>query len=66
MVLKVAEALVSTYFPAQYIFHIGIVFVIILVLRAFLQGRRTNRERDLRARVVLITVCSKFSNDLCN
>ena len=56
MVLKVAEALASTYFPTQYILHIGIAFIAILVLRAFSQGRRTNRERDLHARVVLITV----------
>ena len=61
MVLKVAEALASTYFPTQYILHIGIAFITILVLHAFSQGRRTNRERDLHARVVLITVCSTLS-----
>lgn len=56
MVLKVVEALASTYFSTQYILHISIAFITILVLRAFSQGRRTNRERDLHARVVLITV----------
>lgn len=60
MVLKAAEALVSAYFPTRYIFHISIAFIVILVLRAFSQGRRTNRERDLHARVVLITVRPKF------
>jgi len=57
MVLRVAEVLASTYFPTQYILHIGIALITILILRAFSQGRRTNRERDLHARVVLITVC---------
>ena len=64
MVLKVAEVLASTYFPTQYILHISIAVITILVLRAFSQGRRTNRERDLHARVVLITVCFISANDL--
>ncbi|KAF8154239.1 hypothetical protein B0H34DRAFT_721082 [Crassisporium funariophilum] len=55
MVLKIVEAAASTYFPTQYIVHIVVGIVAILAFRAFSQGKRTNRERDLHARVVLIT-----------
>ncbi|KAG5636038.1 hypothetical protein H0H81_009311 [Sphagnurus paluster] len=55
MVLKIASAAYSTFFPTQYVVHIVIGIVTVLVLRAFSQGRRTNRERDLHARKILIT-----------
>ncbi|KDR85700.1 hypothetical protein GALMADRAFT_234723 [Galerina marginata CBS 339.88] len=55
MVLGILEAFASSYFPTQYILHIAVAAVTLLVLRAFSQGRRTNRERDLHARVVLLT-----------
>jgi len=57
MVLKILGAAVSsTFFPTQYVVHIVVAIVTILALRAFSQGRRTNRERDLHARIVLVTV----------
>src|ERR1700678_74035 len=58
--LFLREVLAWTYFPTQYILHISIGIITILVLHAFSQGRRTNRERDLHARVVIITVCSNY------
>jgi len=63
MVLKIAEAFASAYFPTQYALHITVGLVTILVLRAFSQGRRTNRDRDLHARVVLVTVSVKTNID---
>lgn len=57
MVLKIAGAAVSAFFPTQYAVHFVAAIVTILVLRAFSQGRKTNRERDLHARVILVTVC---------
>ncbi|PPQ73384.1 hypothetical protein CVT26_015487 [Gymnopilus dilepis] len=55
MVLRIAEAFASKYFPTQYLVHIAIGIVTLLVLRAFSQGRTTNRERDLHARTILLT-----------
>ncbi|KAF8222065.1 hypothetical protein L208DRAFT_1413928 [Tricholoma matsutake] len=49
MVLKI---LASTFFATRYV---SLAIVIILSLRAFSQGRRTNRERDLHARIILVT-----------
>lgn len=56
MVLRIAEAFASRFFPTQYLIHIGVGILSLLVLRAFSQGRRTDRERDLHARIVLVTV----------
>ncbi|KJA28517.1 hypothetical protein HYPSUDRAFT_129424 [Hypholoma sublateritium FD-334 SS-4] len=55
MVLRIAEAFASKFFPTQYLIHIGVGILSLLVLRAFSQGRRTNRERDLHARIILVT-----------
>lgn len=57
MVLKIVGAAISAFFPTQYVVHIVIGVVTILVLRAFSKGRTTNRERDLHARTIVITVC---------
>ncbi|KAG6816743.1 hypothetical protein H0H87_003332 [Tephrocybe sp. NHM501043] len=55
MVLKLAEAAYNAFFPTKYVVHIIVGLVTVLVLRAFSQGRRTNRERDLHARKILVT-----------
>ncbi|KAF9567802.1 hypothetical protein CPC08DRAFT_746670 [Agrocybe pediades] len=55
MVLHIAEAFATKYFPTKYAVHIAVSILTILVLRAFSQGRKTNRERDLHARVILLT-----------
>ncbi|KAF5374678.1 hypothetical protein D9615_008988 [Tricholomella constricta] len=55
MVLKIAGAAFSAFFPTKYVVHIVLAIVTVLVLRAFSQGRRTNRERDLNARKILVT-----------
>jgi hypothetical protein len=60
MVLGIAEALASSFFPTNYVVHIGIGILTILVLRAFSQGRKTDRERDLHARTILLTVSPNF------
>lgn len=51
--LMVLKILASTFFATRYV---SLAIVIILSLRAFSQGRRTNRERDLHARIILVTV----------
>jgi hypothetical protein len=56
MVLNVAQALADKFFPYQYAYHILIGLISIKVLRAFSQGRTTNRERDLHDRTFLVTV----------
>ena len=56
MVLKVAATAVTTILPSQYYLHALVAIITILVVHAFAQGRKTNRERDLHARVILVTV----------
>lgn len=56
MVLNIAWAAFSTFFPTEYAVHIIVAIGTILVFRAFSQGRKTNRERDLHTRVILVTV----------
>lgn len=55
MVLRILEAAARAFFPTQYVVHISIAVVTILILRAVSQGRSTNRERDLHARTILVT-----------
>jgi hypothetical protein len=62
MVLGIIGALYTSYFPTQYAVQIAIGLLVIYVLRTLSQGRRTNRERDLHARVVLVTVCPSSSH----
>ncbi|KAJ7600916.1 hypothetical protein C8J56DRAFT_999941 [Mycena floridula] len=45
----------AEYFPFQYLVHILVAASTALVIWTFSQGRRTNRERDLHARVILVT-----------
>ncbi|KAG2369463.1 hypothetical protein BDR07DRAFT_1477080 [Suillus spraguei] len=55
MVLKVLAAVVNTILPSKYYPHAFISILAIVVIRAFVQGRTTNRERDMHAKVVLLT-----------
>jgi hypothetical protein len=55
MVLKVLAAVVNVVLPSKYYVHALISILAIVVVRAFAQGRTTNRERDMHARVVLLT-----------
>ncbi|KAK7054803.1 hypothetical protein VNI00_003266 [Paramarasmius palmivorus] len=55
MVLHVLASVTTKYFPTQYTVHIVVAVASIYALYAFSQGRKTNRERDLHARVILIT-----------
>jgi hypothetical protein len=56
MVLKVLATAVTAVLPANYYVHALVAIVTIIVIRAFAQGRSTNRERDLHARVILVSV----------
>lgn len=56
MVLQVVFNAASFIFrPGYYTYGIGAI-VLFLFTYAFSQGRTTNRERDLHARTILITV----------
>ncbi|KAG2118207.1 uncharacterized protein F5147DRAFT_670472 [Suillus discolor] len=55
MVLKVLAAAVNAVLPSKYYVHAFISILAIVVVRAFARGRTTNRERDMHARVVLLT-----------
>ncbi|KAJ7468993.1 hypothetical protein FB451DRAFT_1255464 [Mycena latifolia] len=54
MVLKILAA-AAPYFPTEYTAHIVTSLVLVLTARAVSQGRKTTRERDLHARVILLT-----------
>ncbi|KAF9026991.1 hypothetical protein BDZ89DRAFT_1067167 [Hymenopellis radicata] len=56
MVLTILEAAVnSPYFPSNYVRHIVLGFAGVLAIRAFSQGKTTGRDRDMHARVILVT-----------
>ena len=56
MVLQAAYPLVSNVIPSGYVWHIAGSLAVAVVTHAFAQGRTTNRERDLHARTILVTV----------
>lgn len=55
MVLQVLTTTVQSILPSNYYIHTFIAILTIGIIRAFAQGKKTNRERDLHARVVLVT-----------
>jgi hypothetical protein len=55
MVLKIAYAAVTALLPEGYLVHLFISVIVIFVVRTLAQGRTTDRERDLHARVILVT-----------
>ncbi|KAG9312278.1 hypothetical protein JVU11DRAFT_7583 [Chiua virens] len=55
MVLKILGAVANNLLPSSYYVHVFISVLAIVVVHAFAQGRTTNRERDMHARVVLVT-----------
>lgn len=58
MVLKILYAVGSTILPENYYTHIVLAVVAVITLYTFAQGRKSNRERDLHGRTILITVVS--------
>ena len=56
MVVQVVWTLASYVFRPGYYTHTAIGIASLVVTYAFAQGRTTNRERDLHARTILITV----------
>lgn len=40
----------------RYFLQIGAAILALVIIRAYAQGRKTNRERDLHARTILLTV----------
>ena len=55
MVLPVLTTTVQSILPSNYYVHTFIAILTIVIVRAFAQGKKTNRQRDLHARVVLVT-----------
>jgi hypothetical protein len=55
MVLKIAYAAITALLPQEYLVHVFISILVIFIIRTFAQGRTTDRERDLHARVILVT-----------
>ena len=56
MPLPVLVSLVPKLFASPYLIHIAIVLFAVSVVRAYAQGRTTDRERDLHGRTILLTV----------
>jgi hypothetical protein len=63
MVLKILYAVGTTFLPLEYYTHLAVVVVGIVTVYAFAQGRKTNRERDLHGRTILIT--ARFIQHRC-
>ena len=60
MALHIFSAFISTAVPSSAYFPTAVVILLLTIIRAYTQGRRTNRDRDLHARTVILTV-SLFS-----
>lgn len=60
MVLKLFGAVAHSLLPSTYYVHVIVAIVVVVVMHAVAQGRATNRERDLNARIVLVTVRIHF------
>jgi hypothetical protein len=58
MVLKVLYVVGSTILPEKYYTHAVLAVIAVITLYTFAQGRKTNRERDLHGRTILITAAS--------
>ena len=56
MVLQVLYTAVTAVLPVKYWPHAAAVAAVLVVIYAYAQGRSTTRERDLHARVVILTV----------
>jgi hypothetical protein len=56
MVLKLLAAAYA-HFPTEYTVHVVTTLIVVLATRRISQGRKTTRERDMHARVVVLTVC---------
>ncbi|TFK50908.1 hypothetical protein OE88DRAFT_1700544 [Heliocybe sulcata] len=55
MVVQVLWNVVDAVIPKGYYWHVALSILAIVVIHAFAQGRTTNRDRDLHARVILVT-----------
>jgi hypothetical protein len=55
MVLKMLGAAYG-YFPTEYTVHVAGALIALLATHRIAQGRKTTRERDMHARVVVVTV----------
>ncbi|KAM5537879.1 hypothetical protein V8D89_008355 [Ganoderma adspersum] len=55
MVLQVLYTAATTVLPFNYWPHAAVAVAVLLVIYAYAQGRSTTRERDLHARVIILT-----------
>ncbi|KAH9851101.1 hypothetical protein C2E23DRAFT_869545 [Lenzites betulinus] len=55
MVLQLVYGAVTTVIPVKYWPHALVISTTLAVIYAYIQGRQTTRERDLHARVILLT-----------
>ncbi|KAF9646190.1 hypothetical protein BDM02DRAFT_3073607, partial [Thelephora ganbajun] len=55
MVLDIAYAALSKMLPSKYWLRFGFAVAGVIILRTLSQGRKTTRERNLNARVILVT-----------
>ena len=56
MVLQVLYTAAAAVLPVKYWPHAAAVAAVLVVIYAYAQGRSTTRERDLHARIVILTV----------
>ena len=65
MVLQVLYTAATTVLPFNYWPHAAVAVAVLVVIYAYAQGRSTTRERDLHARVVILTVSPLIGVILC-
>ncbi|KAJ2978284.1 hypothetical protein NUW54_g11307 [Trametes sanguinea] len=62
MVLQFVYPAVNAVIPSKYWPHTLVAATVLAVIYAYAQGRQTTRERDLHARVILLTVSPARTN----
>ncbi len=58
MVLEILYAVGSEILPEKYYTHTVLAIVAVITIYTLAQGRKTDRERDLHGRTILITAAS--------
>lgn len=59
LLTRVLDGLFSA-IPSAYYVYILVAVLTLVVTHAISQGRKTNRERDLHARIILVTVRNSY------
>lgn len=64
MVLQTLSTVISRAIPSRYYTPSIATLVVLIITYAYSQGRRTTRDRDLHARVIILTVSLHYAGPI--